>query len=92
MRDRNKIKGKRLKSSRPKQSVSSASPSPKAASHLATFHRSTPGTHSRNPSVTVLPPETATPWESSPDYSQELVEQLDLRKRHSLSSLLDYRD
>ncbi|MDB9312521.1 hypothetical protein PN462_05340 [Spirulina sp. CS-785/01] len=88
---RDRKKRKRPKPSRTKRSA----PPPRSQrvpSNLATVTPSPSGNRPTHANVTVLPPETLTPWESSPDYSQELVEQLDLRKRHSLSSLLDYRD
>ncbi|WP_204104959.1 MULTISPECIES: hypothetical protein [Spirulina sp. CCY15215] len=43
------------------------------------------------PRVTVLPPEVISPLDS-PQNDGNLLEQLDLRKRHSLSSLMDYTD
>lgn len=43
------------------------------------------------PSVTVLPPEVITPLDSLQN-DGNLIEQLDLRKRHSLSSLMEYTE
>jgi hypothetical protein len=43
------------------------------------------------PRVTVLPPEATTPLDF-PERDGNLLEQLDLRKRHSLSSLMEYTE
>lgn len=81
---------KKLGSSRTSQELSLASKPRFQAQFGATPYHS-PIIAETQPVVTVLPPEVTTPLDA-PDLDGNLLEQLDLRKRHSLSSLMEYTE
>lgn len=80
---------KRLKSTKTSRDLPSAS-TPRFQTQFGAVPYETPiVAETQQPRVTVLPPEAISPLDS-PQNDGNLLEQLDLRKRHSLSSLMDY--
>ncbi|MEM9539575.1 MAG: hypothetical protein AAGA60_08690 [Cyanobacteria bacterium P01_E01_bin.42] len=81
---------KRLHSVSPSPGLPSAS-TPRFQTQFGATPYQTPIIAETQPTVTVLPPEAITPLDS-PENDGNLIEQLDLRKRHSLSSLMEYTE
>ncbi|MBP0020639.1 MAG: hypothetical protein J7647_24175 [Cyanobacteria bacterium SBLK] len=81
---------KRLHPVRPSSELPAAS-TPRFQAQFGATPYQAPIIAETQPTVTVLPPEAVTPLDS-PQNDGNLLEQLDLRKRHSLSSLMEYSE